>query len=412
MSVFSELFNDLVNVITNVFRVIGEIFTELYEGVKGLFNALMEFIVENVVLITAIVVIVLAAYYYPQMIALVEGMQAMIAAKTGAWGYVATMSEAVKTYVKAFLDYIHFDTLVKLHKIAQIVSWEYRGVVLKFYGQVRQFGKVLKINSDYAMNLLMNARNIVLDVSALAGKNYDIAELEWVYTAGEYFTNVAIYAEYMKNKPESLLLDLQDKIEKPYINTKSALMLGIFTFIDSTATVLDEITPKVIKLKDDLEKTVLQLPESISRPIYEQMESTFEGFDRYVKDEFVGVLDKVKSIKDILDPKVLKDEQQFGNIYGMMNNPGELLSNINRLPDIQRLEQEGQITEIATRAYSTESKDRNKVVDEANKELVLIAEALKTERKPPEFLTLEYEGAPAPISIADGLFVSWQVGDY
>lgn len=328
------------------------------------------------------------------------------------WKWISGWATALYSYWKDFLSWMHWDDIKTVSDIGEIISPEYKQAVDDLYNEIAKVSDDLGLGSGYMLLALADARNVIMDTSSLLGRSYDIGEVAWIQNLTGYLGEFSDKAESYKNNPEGLLLDIQSYFEPEIIATRTGFQNIMIGFMDTSVKGLKETALNLVKLKDSMETAILHLPAKISGPLYRHMEAEFKAFDTFIDDKFTPAIDAVQGVTALLSELGTTHTKQIGDISGLLSNPGEVLANINALPEIERLRQEDMITEISNRAYRTESRERNEVVDEANKELVLIADALEKERKPPSFLRLEYEGKPRPVGIADGAFVSWQVGDY
>lgn len=328
------------------------------------------------------------------------------------WDWYDTYGDTAKEYVNSFLDYIHFDTLKDLHDIGYIVWEDYREVINEFYKGVSEWSGALGLDASFVTLALSDARNLIMDVGSLTGHSYDINELTWVNELTGFMQEVEKKSSDYEENPGYFLIDLQQWFDADYVQAKSSFQLNLFGVIKEAAGFITDNTTKLEKLKEDLEQAVLHLPESISRPIYEKLDKGFKAFDSLIEDTINPTLVKLEGVGEVLSGHANRTEGHLDVIDNLMANPGTLLTNINQLPEIQRLEQEAQISEISTRGFSTEAQVRNKEIDDSDKELDLIADALIKDRKPLDFLSLEYEGTPKTRRKAYGVFTSWQVGDY
>lgn len=329
-----------------------------------------------------------------------------------AWGTIAGWATALYGYWNDFLDWMHWDTVKDAHDVGYIVSPEYREAVNEVYNQISEFSEELGLGSGFMLLALQNARNVIMDVGSFMGHPYDINEVDWVFMMGGYLQEFNNYAEEMVDNPGGLITDIQEYFERDLVNLKARTQIAL---IDTTTNIIGSakaLAQNVERLKSSIAKTIYELPDKIGRPIYEALEAGFDTVDNFLVNEFTPALEILEDVTGVLTIDVDTHKGQLSVLSQQVLNPGEMLSNIDALPKTERLRQEAQITEITTRSFSTEATERNEVIDETNKELTTIADALQRERRPPAFLQLEYEGAPKPTSISNGVFASWQVGDY
>ena len=341
-----------------------------------------------------------------------SGLYALESWIVGGWMWISGWTMTLYSYWKDFMDWLHWDDIKRISDIGEIVSPEWKQIVDDLYSDIARVSEQLGLGSGFMLLALSDARNLILDTSSLMGRSYDIGEIAWMSNLTGYLGEFNEKAESFKNNPEGLMLDIQRYFEPDILDVRTGFQRTLVDFMGTSITGLKEIGGKLVKLKDTLEQTILHLPAQISGPIYRKIEDDFEAFDTFMDDKFTPAIDNVSAVAEILTELTGNHEVHIETIEGLMANPGKMLGNIDALSDLERLNQEAQITEISTRAYRTESRERNEIIDKDQEDGSLIAEALRKDRKPPAFLRLEYEGAKPPVSIANGVFTSWQVGDY
>jgi len=396
---------------------------ETWEGIKDAFNEWVDLFTWSLdkfmwwfqdIFLTGVglAIGITAAGLWGAMVTIVGNLYAIGTWVIAGLGSFGKWAAALAGWWDDFMDWLHWDEINQLSDLGELVSPEYREVVQKVYGEISKVSAQLGLGSGYMLLALANVRNVVLSSSSLMGHSYDLAETEWMFMLGGYLEEFNEKAETYKKNPAKLLVDIQQYFEPDIIKQKVGFQKGLVNSVGAVVKGVQGLGIQLKQVKQDIEKTILELPEKISKPIYDAIKDEFEVFDTFMKHEFEPALRKTAQVTDVLTKLTGNHDVQINSISGLLSNPGEILANINALPEIERLRQEDMITEISTRAYSTEAAGRNNTIDEANKELVLLSDALEKDRKPPSFLKLEYEGKPRPASIADGAFASWQVGDY
>jgi len=84
-------------------------------------------------------------------------------AATALYLETSTQVNAIKASYNMFLEAIHYDTLLKIHEIAYIVSGDYRVQVNKIYGRIAEVSEALGLGAQFINLALRNARAITLD---------------------------------------------------------------------------------------------------------------------------------------------------------------------------------------------------------------------------------------------------------
>lgn len=412
MSWLSDAWDEVSSWAGNTWDWIKEQWDDFTDNFVYYMNNFWEWFGDAFILIIAIVILGYVGVAYGVFGWIWSGLKTIGGWIASGWEWITGWAAALYGYWEDFLDWLRWDDIKKISDIAEIVSPEYREAVQDLYGQISQVSEQLGLGTGFMLLALSDARNVILDASSLMGRSYDLGEVAWISNLTGYLNEFNDKAEDFKNNPEGLILDIQAYFEPDIIDTRVGFQTTLIDFMGASIKGLKETGLKLVQLKDTLEQSILHLPAQISGPIYRHMEDEFEAFDTFMDDKFTPAIENTQKVVGILTELTGNHEKQIGDIAGLMSNPGEMLANINELPEIERLSQEDQICEISSRGYRTESLERNQAIDDNNKELVLVEQALRKERKPPAFLQLEYHGPPKPVRIASGVFASWQVGDY
>ena len=328
------------------------------------------------------------------------------------WTAVKTYSVAIYGYMKAFLEYIHFTTILKIHNIAMLVSSDYRQMMKKVYGEIAKFSESIGLGAHF-INLAMNdARTLVLDVSSLMGRSYDLGQVQWLKTMNDHLKHIQRYAEHYQQEPMTVLTDLAELIDKPAMDAKAGFMRSFISIVDGAVTVANNTAEKAITLRQDIDQAILHLPKQISEPIYEAINPHLERFDAFMEDEFKPVAENLENAILILSDTTKRQTDKLGSLTDKILNPGDLLSGVDDLTELERIRQEGKIAEIANRAPLREVVELNKGIDTVHQGLKNVYKAITEIREKPPYHVEEARGLTYPPGQIPALYKSWFVGDF
>jgi len=325
---------------------------------------------------------------------------------------VSILSKAVYAGVKAFLKAIHFKTLMKIHKIAMLVSPSYRKMMAKIYKEISRCSYNMQLGLTFLNTMLNDARNVVLDVSSIMGRPYDLSQVNWLYSMNGFLQEIGGNVNKYTQNPAAVIDWLNQKIYKPSLDAKASFQAHLFTILETSVEVVDNMVDKVINLRENVDQTILHLPSSISEKIYNEINPHLESFDKFIEDEYRPIAKNVSNILDVLTDTTRSQTDKLGLLTDSILNPGDLLSNIDHLPELERLRQEAQIGEISTRSTNREMGKINEEISDAYKGLSEIFAASVLIVPPAPYHVPEIKGLYYPIGAIPAGKKSWFVGDF
>jgi len=340
--------------------------------------------------------------------ALASGMGYLSALKLG----LEVFAGSLALTFRAFLTAIHFDTLVGVHKIAFLVSEDYRNVMRQVYGEITKVSEALGYGPYFLTLALQNTRNLVLDVSTSMGMRYDLAEVSWLATFQGYMKNFAGAAYKYSNNPEALFFDLSRWVERDALDRKGVFIEGLVRTVEKTTEAVAGAIEQVVVIRDDLSKLVLDLPEAIRSQVEPVIMPYIEKFDTFIIDtydpykrELEGIIAKIESLQG-------SQRSRLTDIVDRLKKPADYLLEIDKLEDWEREEQELKIDYIASSYHRRQLAGVSEVVKPIDAELRKIAE-VKTRPLELAFMGVEEVTAPIPIPIGEiDPAKTWFVGEY
>jgi len=326
--------------------------------------------------------------------------------------YVSNLAVSLYEGMQVFLEAIHFKTLLKIHKILELTSPSYRDKMRQFYGEIARVSAALGLGADYLNMMLQNARTVVLDVSSLMGRKYDLAEVTWLGEMNKFLETVSPHLEGFKEDPARILEWLNYYVYRPAVDAKGTFQQTLLGILDGTVTVVNNVVGKVINLREDLDQAILQLPPKISEKIYDKINPRLQAFDTFIEDEYRPVERTITNAMDVLTDRTDSQTVELGSLTQLILNPGDLLSNIDHLPELERLRQEAQIGEISSRSENREMGKINAEISDKYKGIKEIFAASTLITLAPPYDVPEIKGLRYPIGKIPPLYKSWFVGDF
>lgn len=332
--------------------------------------------------------------------------------KGSLWAQMSGWLKVIEAGLEAFLTAIHYDTLHAVHRIAYLTSKDYRQTIDKVYRELSKASEALGFPPYYLHLLMQNLRTIVLDVSTSMGRSYDAAQMEWYNTFDTYLEVFSTRAFRYRDEPSLLFYDLEQLVERPALDTKSAGSRAVF---DSIKTLIDGTKTTVVSIKkvsDDIDQLVFDLPENIRKEIGPFTSKITQKVDDFIVNTYepsIGMLDNVIVAIRGQNETISGD---LKGVIGRLAKPADYLLEIDQMPWSERMAQQRKIEELNTRSYRGQMEALSKETQPEYEHLSSIAAAWeKITLVSIEFPT-EIETPIHPPGVEPEKRKTWFCGDY
>lgn len=341
----------------------------------------------------------------------------MAAAKTqyvkgSLWAKLRGWLKVIEAGLKAFMTAIHYDTLYHIHRIAYLVSEDYRQTLNKFYREISKASEALGFGPYYLQLFIQSMRVIILDVSTSMGRSYDVAQMEWYATLDEYLEVFNTRAYRYKGDPGLLLYDLEQLVERPALDTKASGARALFDSLAKLLQVTEESVYNIKKISDDLDQMVFNLPENIRKEVEPFVSKYTEKVDNFIVDVYEPY---IGTLNNIIVAIRGQNESLRGDLSGVISRlakPADYLLEIDGFDWADKYDQESKIGELASRKYKDEAIALSGEVQVDYEHLSTIAEALATVTLVPTEFPTEQETPITPAGEEPEPRETWFVGDY
>jgi len=191
--------------------------TGLLEGaVKGLKN----FIADNLALVIIILIVALTAVFAPSLLLSIGKTVYTILEKIGiATAKTLTAINGWITTVKGWLHIEEIGAIMKtiggLSRLLERISPAWAAQIEKWENELAKASKALFGDANTITAYLTAVQMAVWDISSLAGKSYDMFQIEWYDQATKVTTDIARKQEQYQNNPGALWYDIQEWFLKP-----------------------------------------------------------------------------------------------------------------------------------------------------------------------------------------------------
>jgi hypothetical protein len=292
---------------------------------------------------------------------------------------MASYVTAVYNAWTAFADFIHLKLLWQIHQIAYLVSTDYREMMNRVFQQIAYVSNMYGFGA-LSLNLLFeNTRRGVLDISSAMGKSYDLGQIEWLGTYNELLKEFARNAEHYKNRPADFLQWIADNTDRPGYDAKSATMRTIMGGVESALSLVKSTAEIATKVRNDLMKLIADLPEVIRKQWEPEVKKVVKQFDDFMRLNYDPMMKQISAAFDTVGKMIEEDREKAKALNERLSRPGKYLSEIDDLPEDERIEDEETIAAIAARGMSRQVDDFSVVLAEVEKfpEVPLYEEEVK-----------------------------------
>ena len=267
-----------------------------------------------------------------------------------------TIYTTVAAYVKstadtfrAILEVIHFKTILQVHSIVQIVSPQYRAMMVKVYDAISKASDALGLGPMFLTLAIQNTRNLVLDVTSMFGQKYDLGQVSWLATLNNYLDHFNTRIEKYRLNPEAVFWDLAELIERPAQDAKGAFQQGIISGLDTALDFASKLGSGLEKIGVDIETLYDDFPEFIKNVIPDPEPLVRNKIIDFVTQTFLPTVDNLKAEIDGWGYLVGEQQQRMGELVEQLRKPGDLIRNIDALPSYEREDQDRILAEFSNR---------------------------------------------------------------
>lgn len=325
---------------------------------------------------------------------------------------IEVFAASLKISISSFLTAIQFDTLISIHRVAYLVSEDYRDTMRKVYGEIVAVSEALGYGPYFMTLFLQNTRNLVLDVSTTLGMKYDLAQVQWIANLHDYlkFFSAATY-RYVKD-PEALFYDMERWVDRPALDKKGEFLQGIILTLRNATEGIEAIVNNVTTIRDDLDRLVRQLPETIREEIQPHIQPIIDNFDDFIADNYDPYKRQMDNIINTLSDVQDTNRNNISGLVDRLKKPADYLLEIDMLEDWERTEQEIKVADISTRQFKRDSVVLEGYAEPVSAELERIRTAIRHITLEPLTLPEELPGPSRPAKEEATPRETWYIGDY
>jgi len=312
----------------------------------------------------------------------------------------------------AFLTAIHYDTLIGVHRIAELVSEDYRNVMRGVYGEITRVSSALGYGPYTLLLLTQNSKRLIQDVSSTIGMEWNLSEVQWLSTFQSYMTNFSRAAYKYRGDPEALLYDMGRWIDRDAVNAKGAFMASLTQSVDGLLKDVENFVGDLVIIREDVNTLVKDLPEKLSKQIADAIDPYISQFDDFITGTYDPYRKVIGDLVDTIQAHQAEIKERAELLADRLKKPADYLLEIDTFTDEERLNQETKLDDLSSRYYKRQLTASSEAIEPISAELGKIR-AILTRPLEIAFMGVEEITAPVPIPIGEiDPSKTWFVGDY
>jgi hypothetical protein len=386
MGLVTEWWSDAFNILWNV---LGDIVAEISRALTRTWEEICRVCTQvwaeagTWIIIVVVIVVVIVIYYYTGGMA---DVSVTLEAGGGTWVACANAAAVAYAIVQDFLAYIHLGLLIMLHNMAMVLIPAYQEWVAGIYSKIADVSTYVSGNFAWLPLLLMNARTLYFDASSTLGRPYDLMELGWYKAMTDWLVVSLQKINQYKDDPSRLIIDLDNLIVKPAMDSKAGAMQFIYSFMDVASSLIKTTVKTIDKLNYDFWNVVNNLPPQIRDEATAWYKPIGDEIHRVIQVEIIKRIDATdKALGYLGDYYNLLDLKVKDQFY-MITHPAVAWDYVDLLSEIEQYEQVDKVNNHTLRRTYDAIKDKQVYVQDAN----LAAEKayldmLEKQSKPPEY---------------------------
>lgn len=410
MGFIADIFEFIANTIRKIIEGIANALKWVMNQIKNFMDGIGKWIVMAVI---AAFIVAPAA-----MAAIIAGIAGVV--KTigiGVWNIgkwtVHTVIKTVKwlgTTFQSFLQAIHFKELLSIHKMAMILSKDYREMMLKVYKEISEFSYEVFGTTEMLHLLLQGSRQMIYSMSSAVGYPVDIAEIEWLTSLDETLQKISERAGDYADNPELIFDDIAEWVYSPLGEKYSTINSGFVLALEGAIKGIDGVAQKVFTINEQTQQVVRYLPSPLRGRVQDILEPLDNRITTFQYDIYEPKMEALDGALSQTNERTRENKEELSGLTRRLVNPVDYLQELDKLDledrDLDKRRLDVTINEPfdSDRKELSEGIDREVEIEIEEKEIIP-----EPSTAPPEFMEIE-EKPVSPLIVRKR--TNWSVGDY
>ena len=271
--------------------------------------------------------------------------------------FIVRVSKDISESIKAFLNAIHFSTILQIDNIAALVSSEYRDIRRQIFGEISKVSKVLFGTTEFMHSLLLNTRAIILDVSTSMGKTYDLAELSWIETEADILKSVQYQAQKYNQHPDKFLEDINKNWLKPALDLKGKMTQAMLLNLDAIGENVRLISNEADEIRNVIASVTDNVPSQVKDLILPYIDDVTKTFDKWQIEKFTPIRIQLEDTAVALGKSLNVTNEDVLAVKNRIKTPATFIKEIEKLSPQDRQQEEIYLADVSSRAYRASAED-------------------------------------------------------
>jgi len=322
------------------------------------------------------------------------------------YGFIQTVVQVV-TFINSILQVITGETLLYwLNKIQPgfEATWN------NFMNRISEFSAALGWGVD-GISHLMNIANVGTNMwGAVTGKTSAWNKTKQFERTQLYIDSLAGNLGGWQKNPGEMISKLVSRETDSAHGWVSGFMNNLIDKTGGALTKIETVTKGLGSISNEFLSMRNDMPDFIAKHIPQVIWDSLERTDSMINDRLLPRLDEFSSKIDEIDNLLDKYSKKTAELSERIAHPGDMLAEINNLPDYLRSDQLSKIDSMTSLLMKEQNQAEYIMIEGKLNEFAMLAEAATHPPAPVEFMMIELPGrSPGIVSEPRE---TWMAGDY
>lgn len=328
------------------------------------------------------------------------------------WNILTTVSSYVGEKLKTLSELVRYQQLSQVHKIAILVSSEYRKLWAGIYNEMADFSRAIGVSADMLALALRNAQTVLHTAGAMAGKSYEDTEVEYLSKFSSWLRTASYNARYYQNNPGKVFSDIDSflvgdapRVDFFAFNDRLNKLAAGVEKIGTISQQLTDFQVSLTKFRDDLPAQIRGPVEIIVGPLITAVSAVNTKEVQTLRYDLSNKIDAISRLSE-------KEKQRTQALIDRLKMPADYLGEIDALEAKVRQEQLEKLGRLSSEASQTQAIQLTDYTAVSREEFLRLKDNIQQPIEPAAWQGLEAD-IPSPRQIGfPEKTKTWYVGDF